>query len=124
MSFIPNGLYATIRTYSVVKMSSVDPGYPSPTPTPHRPQMPSFNPIIVGLDEETGDLYIEFNRSMEDVSISITHCGITIDEDNISAQSGQYIIYNLDDYEEGQYILTIQSDGVVISQYSISIIDE
>jgi len=118
--FIPGSLYA--RTYSIVNVSNtVDPGFPSPTPTPHRPQMPAFHPILVNINEDSGDLCILFNQSAEDVNITIKYNGVTIDEDNLSVLNGQCIIYNMNSYEEGLYTLSIESEGNIMSQYEISI---
>ena len=121
--FIPESLYA--RTYSLVNVSNtVDPGFPSPTPTPHRPQMPVFHPILVDINEDSGDLGILFNQSIENVNITIKYNGVTIDEDNLSVLNGQCIIYNMNSYEEGQYTLTIESEGNTLSQYEIIIYEE
>ena len=121
--FIPESLYA--RTYSLVSVSNtVDPGYPSPTPTSHRPQMPAFHPILVGINEDSGDLCILFNQSVEDINITIKYNGVTINEDNLSVLKGQCIIYNMNSYEEGQYVLFIESEGNIISHYEITIYDE
>ncbi len=121
--FIPESLYA--RTYSLVNVSNtVDPDFPSPTPTPHRPQMPAFHPILVDINEDSGDLGILFNQSIENVNITIKYNGVTIDEDNLSVLNGQCIIYNMNSYEEGQYTLTIESEGNALSQYEIIIYEE
>ena len=125
MLFIPEYLYAGLRTYSLEKKTnSVDPGFPSPTPTPHRPQMPSFNPITVEINEDSGEMCILFNCSIDDVNITITNNGTTIENNNINAICGQCIIYNMNSYEKGQYILTIESGGNILSQYEISIYEE
>jgi hypothetical protein len=121
--FIPESLYA--RTYSLVNVSNtVDSDFPSPTLTPHRPQMPAFHPILVDINEDSGDLGILFNQSIENVNITIKYNGVTIDEDNLSVLNGQCIIYNMYSYEVGQYTLTIESEGNTLSQYEIIIYEE
>ena len=86
--------------------------------------MPAFNPIVVSINEDSGNLYILFNRSIENVHISILGNGAIIDEDSDSVMAGQTIIFNLGNYEEGQYLLTIESNDEVLSQYIIFIDEE
>ena len=86
--------------------------------------MPAFHPILVDINEDSGDLGILFNQSVENVNITIKYNGVTIDEDNLSVLNGQCIIYNMNSYEEGQYTLTIESEGNTLSQYEIIIYEE
>lgn len=125
MLFIPESSYASLRTYNIVKLpSSIDTDLPAPPLLPERPHMPAFNLIIVEIDEESGDMGILFNRSIDDVNITITHNGTTIEDDNICVIYGQCIIYNMNNYEEGQYVLTIENEGNILSKYEISIYEE
>lgn len=119
---IPESLSA--RTYRIVSVSNtVDPSLPSPTPTPHRPQMPALHPILVGINEDSGDLCILFNRSVENVNMTIKHNSVIIDGDHLNVINGQSIIYNMNSFEEGQYTLSIESEGHIMSQYEITIYD-
>ena len=86
--------------------------------------MPACRPFIVDINEDTGDLYILFNRSIEDVHISILGNEAIIDEDTESVLAGQIIMFHLGNYEEGQYTLTIKSNDEVLSQYIIFIDEE
>ena len=125
MLLIPEDLHAGLRTYNLVELPiSVDTDLPSPTPPPHRPQMFTINPIIMEIDEGSGDLHILFNMSIDNANIIITHNGARIEENNISIICEQYIIYNMSCYEEGQYILTIESEGSILSQYEINIYEK
>ena len=123
MLLIPKSFCA--KTYSLANVSnSVDSDPPRPSTRPHHPLMPAFNPIVVSINEDSGNLYILFNRSIENVHISILGNGAIIDEDSDSVMAGQTIIFNLGNYEEGQYLLTIESNGEVLSQYIIFIDEE
>lgn len=123
MLLIPEVSYA--KTYSLANVSnSVDPDMPRPSTRPHHPLMPAFNPIVVSINEDLGNLYILFNRSIEEVHISISGNGTIIDENCKSVMAGQTVIFNLGNYEEGQYTLTIESNDEVLSQYIIFIDEE
>ena len=124
MLLIPKSFCA--KTYSLANVSnSVDSDPPRPSTRPHHPLMPAFNPIVVSINEDSGNLYILFNRSIENVHISILGNGAIIDEDSDSVMAGQTtIIFNLGNYEEGQYLLTIESNDEVLSQYIIFIDEE
>ena len=123
MLLIPKSFCA--KTYSLANVSnSVDSDPPRPSTRPHHPLMPAFNPIVVSINEDSGNLYILFNRSIENVHISILGNGAIIDEDSDSVMAGQTIIFNLGNYEEGQYTLTIESNNEVLSQYIIFIDEE
>lgn len=123
MLFIPQSLCAGLRTYSLKIDPSSSPQPPLPQASPGR-RMPAFNPVTVEIDEESGDMGILFNRSIDDVNITITHNGTTIEDDNICVIYGQCIIYNMNNYEEGQYVLTIENEGNILSKYEISIYEE
>lgn len=123
MLLIPKSFCA--KTYSLANVSnSVDSDPPRPSTRPRHPLMPAFNPIVVSINEDSGNLYILFNRSIENVHISILGNGAIIDEDSDSVMAGQTIIFNLGNYEEGQYLLTIESNDEVLSQYIIFIDEE
>ena len=123
MLLIPKSFCA--KTYSLANVSnSVDSDPPRPSTRPHHPLMPAFNPIVVSINEDSGNLYILFNRSIENVHIFILGNGAIIDEDSDSVMAGQTIIFNLGNYEEGQYLLTIESNDEVLSQYIIFIDEE
>ena len=123
MLLIPKSFCA--KTYSLANVSnSVDSDPPRPSTRPHHPLMPAFNPIVVSINEDSGNLYILFNRSIENVHIFILGNGAIIDEDSDSVMAGQTVIFNLGNYEEGQYLLTIESNDEVLSQYIIFIDEE
>ena len=123
MLLIPEVSYA--KTYSLANVpTSVDPDMPRPSTRPHHPLMPAFNPIVVSINEDSGDLYLLFNRSIEEVHISILDNGAIIEEDSENVMAGQTVIFNMGNYEGGQYTLTIESNDEVLSQYIIFIDEE
>lgn len=125
MTFIPESLSASLRTYNIVKLpNSTETDFPSPTPLPERPHIPAYPLTIVEINEELGDMCILFNCSIDDVNITITNNGTIIENNNINAICGQCIIYNMNSYEKGQYILTIESGKNILSQYEINIYEE
>lgn len=113
---------ASSRVYSVVCTEQTI--KPVPQGGPITPKMPARYPFVININEDTGNLYILFNRSIENVHISISGNGTIIDEDTESVMAGQTVIFNLGNYEEGQYLLTIESNGEVLSQYIIFIDEE
>ena len=113
---------ASSRVYSVVGAEQTI--KPDPHGKPLTPHMPARYPFVININENTGDLYVLFNRSIENVHISILGNGAIIDEDSDSVMAGQTIIFNLGNYEEGQYLLTIESNDEVLSQYIIFIDEE
>lgn len=116
MTFLFSGnLYAGNKIY-VIK--------PEPTQVPHKPRMPAFHPVIAVIDEETGELTIMFNTSINSVDIVISQNGVVIESDNTSAVSGQTVIYDLSAYSVGEYTLFVETGGDVIAEYSITIEEE
>lgn len=97
---------------------------PEPTPVPHKPGMPAFHPIFTSIDEETGELTVMFNITINSVDIVISQNGVVIESDNTSAVSGQTVIYDLSAYSVGEYTLLIETGGDVIAEYSITIEEE
>ena len=97
---------------------------PAPTVNPHKPKAPAYHPIFVSIDEETGELTIMFNTSINSVDIVISQNGVVIESDNTSAVSGQTVIYDLSAYNVGEYTLSIVAGGDVIAEYSITIEEE
>jgi hypothetical protein len=97
---------------------------PAPTQAPLKPRMPAFHPVIAVIDEETGELTIMFNTSINSVDIVISQNGVVIESDNTSAVSGQTALYDLSAYSVGEYTLFVETGGDVIAEYSITIEEE
>lgn len=97
---------------------------PAPTQAPLKPRMPAFHPIFTSIDEETGELTVMFNITINSVDIVISQNGVVIESDNTSAVSGQTVIYDLSAYNVGEYTLSIVAGGDVIAEYSITIEEE
>lgn len=112
-------LYAGDKNFSIRTPSN-----PAPTPAPHRPGMPAFHPVIASIDAETGELYLQFNRSMSSVEITISQNNTVYEDDIMNVVSGQTVIYEMGDYDTGEYTLSVEVDGDTIAQYTIVIEDE
>lgn len=97
---------------------------PSPTPSPNIPGMPAFHPVMASIDAETGELYLQFNRSMSSVEITISQNNTVYEDDIMNVVSGQTVIYEMGDYDTGEYTLSVDVDGDTIVQYTIVIEDE
>lgn len=110
-------LYAGDKTYSV----KPQPGRPNPTPTPNKPGMPARVPVVVYLDEETGELTLLFNNTFSSAQIALSQNGLTIEDEELDAVAGQTLLYNLSTYSAGEYTLTIAAAGDIIAAYTISI---
>lgn len=113
-------LYAGDKNFSI----RTDPGHPSPTPSPNKPGMPAFYPVMASIDAETGELYLQFNRSMSSVEINISQNNTVYEDDIMNVVSGQTVIYEMGDYDTGEYTLSVEVDGDTIAQYTIVIEDE
>lgn len=113
-------LYAGDKTFNI----KIEPGSPSPTPIPHKPGMPAFHPVMASIDAETGELYLQFNRSMSSVEITISQNNTVYEDDIMNVVSGQTVIYEMGDYDTGEYTLSVEVDGDTIAQYTIVIEDE
>lgn len=113
-------LYAGNKIYSVKPV----PGKPAPTPNPHIPKSPTNYPLIVVIDEVSGELSLVFYNTINSVDISISENGVIIENDSISVVSGQTVLYDLATYDVGIYTLSIETGGDLIAEYSITIEEE
>ena len=95
-----------------------------PYPTPIRPKIPANLPVLADIDEETGELSILFNTTINSVNISISQNGVTIESDNTSVVSGQVVVYDLSTYAVGEYTLSVETGGDVITEFSITVEEE
>lgn len=121
----PSRSLASSRTYQIINTTTSIPVIKhGPNGGPIIAKMPAHSPIILNVNEDSGELYIVFNSSIPSMHICFSQNGETIDEDFVDVTVGQTMIYNLSSYEEGQYTLTIESEGNILSQYEITIYDE
>ena len=116
---------ASSRTYQIVNITSAIPVIKhGPNGGPIIAKIPALSPVIININEDNGELYVVFNSSTPSTHIVFLYNGETIDEDFLDVTVGKTIIYNIGSYEEGKYTLTIESEGHIMSQYEITIIDE
>lgn len=84
--------------------------------------MPGLSYVYVEADDETFELSITFIRPLISVVVSISQNGTVLDSEARDAVSvGQTIIFPLEDYSNGDYTLSITSDGDGIAEYTITI---
>lgn len=113
---LSGNLYAGNKVYSLNHLK--------PYPTPIRPKIPANHPVLTNIDEETGELSILFNTTINSVNISISQNGVTIESDNTSVVSGQVVVYDLSTYAVGEYTLSVETGGDVITEFSITVEEE
>ena len=58
------------------------------------------------------------------LNISISQNGVTIESDNTSVVSGQVVVYDLSTYAVGEYTLSVETGGDVITEFSITVEEE
>lgn len=116
---------ASSRSYQIVNTTNSIPVIKhGPNGGPIIAKMPVHCPIVLNINEDSGELYVMFNSSISSTHISFSRNGEIVDEDYEDVIAGQTIIYNLGGYEEGLYTLTIESEGNILCQYEIAISDE
>ena len=89
------------------------------TPPPNR------TPIVttMSLDEDTGEVTLNFSSSISDGTIMLIQNGIVVDSVDFSANVGQTVYYELEDFNSGDYTLLISSGEDDIQTYYITIED-
>lgn len=95
----------------------------TPLVTPIYPQMPSAHPITISVDEETGEVTMCFSYAIEDLTISLKQNGVTLDSFDTSVDQGETVLYELEDYDAGDYTLVLETADGVIKTYYITIED-
>lgn len=94
--------------------------HPKPSDT-----QPIRTPIVttMSLDEDTGEATLNFSSSISDGTIMLVQNGIVVDSVDFSANVGQTVYYELEDFNSGDYTLLISSGEDVIQTYYITIED-
>ncbi len=77
--------------------------------------------LTIDVDDDACELCITFAEDVTDVVISLTRNGVTYEEDELDAVTGQTVVYDLGNYAIGDYDLTIEVDGVVYAIYIVTI---
>ncbi len=75
--------------------------------------------LTVDVDQESCELIITLTDDVQNLELYLTKNGVTYEEDELDGVSGQTMIYNLENYETGEYTLTIEVDNVIISMISV-----
>ncbi len=112
LSFIPTTLYAKKKIYVQSNTSS----YPS---GPRRGTVWEF--FTVDVDQDSCELFITFTDEVSDLVLTLTGNGVTYEEDELDAVSGQTVIYCLENYDIGDYELTVEVDGSIVDLFTITI---
>ena len=90
---------------------------------PFYPRMPAAHPITISVDEETGEVTMYFSYAIEDLTISLKQNGVTLDSFDTSVDQGETVLYELEDYDAGDYTLVLETADGVIKTYYITIED-
>lgn len=113
-------LLCLIPTTSFAKKKIYVQGHTSSYPSgPRRDAIWEF--WTVDVDQDSCELCITFTDNVCNLVLSLTKNGVTYEEDELDAITGQTVIYNLDNYEIGDYDLTIEEDGIIVAIYTITI---
>jgi Protein of unknown function (DUF3244). len=92
-------------------------------PIPTFPRMPVANIISVTVDEATGEVTMYFSEAIDDLTISLKQNGVTLDSIETSVALGETVLYELEDYDEGEYTLVFETPEGTIKTYYITIED-
>ena len=114
LSMSPLASYAG-RTITVVKQSSSNSNDPD--------RSFSSNYISIGVKQTTCELVVTVNHYVDDLHLMLTQNGITYEEDEGDVLMGQVFSYRLGGYDEGVYVFTVASRGIVYDIYSVIIED-
>ena len=93
------------------------PGIPLP------PRVPAAYPITVSVDGTTGEVTMYFSYAINDLTISLKQNGVTLDSIETSVNQGETVLYELEDYDEGEYTLVFETPEGTIKTYYITIED-
>ena len=85
--------------------------------------MPVANIISVTVDEATGEVTMYFSEAIDDLTISLKQNGVTLDSIETSVALGETVLYELEDYDEGEYTLVFETPEGTIKTYYITIED-
>jgi len=61
---------------------------------------------------------------MSSVEITISQNNTVYEDDIMNVVSGQTVIYEMGDYDTGEYTLSVEVDGDTIAQYTIVITED
>ncbi len=92
-------------------------------PRPTFPRMPTSSSIIVSVSEVTGEVAMYFGEAINDLTISLKQNGVTLDSIETSVALGETVLYELEDYDEGEYTLVFETPEGTIKTYYITIED-
>ncbi len=109
---IPTTVFAEKKIY-VESQTTSDPSGPR--------RGTELNFLTLEVNLETCELCFTFIDNVSNVGLTLTTNGVTYEEDELNAVIGQTVIYDLEDYEIGDYDLTIEVDGIVVAIYTVTI---
>lgn len=92
-------------------------------PIPTFPRMPAANTITVSVDEVSGEVTMYFSYAIDDLTISLKQNGVTLDSIETSVVQGETVLYELEDYDAGNYTLEFVTAEGTIKTYYITIED-
>jgi hypothetical protein len=73
------------------------------------------------VNQETCELCVTCNSNVSSIHITLSKAGVTYEEDVTSAVSGQTFVYSLAGYDDGDYDLVIEIEGVVVAVFTVTV---
>lgn len=96
--------------------------------TSSRPSGPKRGPVLdfltIEVNQDSCQLCITFSDDVPDCVLTLTKNGETYEENGLDAVSSHTIIYDLANYDIGEYDLTIEVDGTIIAIFTVIIEEE
>lgn len=112
LTCIPMASYAGKRIH-VSQTTTSDPSGPK------RDSIPDI--ITVDVDQNTCELLVTCNSNVSNIHITLSKAGVTYEDDEASAISGQTFVYSLSTYNDGDYDLVIEVEWNNVAEYTVTI---
>ena len=77
--------------------------------------------LTIDVSQDSCELYVTFIDDAPNLGLYLTSNGVTFEENELDAVSGQTLSFDLEDYETGEYTLTIEADNTPIAIITVII---
>ena len=114
LAYVPATSYAEKKIYVESQTSSDSSG-------PKRDVLMDI--LSIEAYQDSCELCITLLDDVTDLSLCLTKNGVTYEEDELDAVTGQTIVYYMENYDTGEYELTIEVGGIVVANIAIYLVE-
>ena len=114
LAYVPATSYAEKKIYVESQTSSDNSG-------PKRDVLMDI--LSIEAYQDSCELCITLLDDVTDLSLCLTKNGVTYEEDELDAVTGQTIVYYMENYDTGEYELTIEVGGIVVANIAIYLVE-